>query len=151
LSGFVLSVCKDRACDNGPVDIQIKTVDNRITIYNPGELYGNITISDLQKDDYQASARNKLTVEAFYLTGDIEKYGTGIYRITELLLNYGLTAPTFENFQHGFIVTAFAKKIDGNIISINVGIHTNVTENEVEKVVDNVLDNDPGNVVIMPL
>ncbi|PIY04619.1 MAG: ATP-dependent DNA helicase, partial [Bacteroidetes bacterium CG_4_10_14_3_um_filter_31_20] len=73
---------------NSPVDIQIKIFDNKISMFNPGELYGNITIEDLQHDDYQASARNKLIVEAFYLTGDIEKYGTGYRRIREALKNY---------------------------------------------------------------
>ena len=56
-----------------PIDIQIKIFDNKITFYNPGTLYGNLTGDELKKDNYQANARNKLIAEAFYLTGDIEK------------------------------------------------------------------------------
>jgi len=37
---------------------------------------------------YQAQSRNKLITEAFYLTGDIEKYGTGFSRIKEWFIDY---------------------------------------------------------------
>ncbi len=47
-----------------------------------------ITIEDLKRDDYQASARNKLIVEAFYLIGDIEKYGTGFIHISKWMDEY---------------------------------------------------------------
>ena len=55
--------------------------DTYITFYNPGGLYGNLTVDQLKEDNYQAIARNKLIAEAFYLTGDIEKYGSGLGRI----------------------------------------------------------------------
>jgi len=48
-------------------------------------LFGNLTLEDLEKDDYISSIRNKLLAEAFYLTGDIEKYGTGFIRIRKKL------------------------------------------------------------------
>jgi predicted HTH transcriptional regulator len=41
-----------------------------------------LTIDDLKTDTYQANARNKLLAEAFYLTGDIEKYSSGFRRFT---------------------------------------------------------------------
>jgi predicted HTH transcriptional regulator len=41
----------------------------------------------LHTDFYRASHRNKLLAEAFYLTGEVEKYGTGYIRIRELLRN----------------------------------------------------------------
>ena len=75
-----------------PTDIQIKIFDNKITVYNPGKLYGGLTVDDLKTDDYQAQSRNKLITEAFYLTKDIEKYGSGYYRIRSEISNY----PTME-------------------------------------------------------
>jgi ATP-dependent DNA helicase RecG len=69
-------------------DIIIKIFDDKIILTNPGILYGNLTLQDLEKDDYVSSIRNKLLAEAFYLTGDIEKYGTGFVRIRKLLQNY---------------------------------------------------------------
>ncbi|PIV62125.1 MAG: ATP-dependent DNA helicase, partial [Bacteroidetes bacterium CG02_land_8_20_14_3_00_31_25] len=113
---------------NSSVDIQIKIFDNKISIFNPGELYGNITIEDLQHDDYQASARNKLIVEAFYLTGDIEKYGTGYRRIREALKNYPTMKFDFKEIQGGFLAELSYQK-------------QRLTENAVDNVVDNVVEN----------
>ena len=36
----------------------------------------------------------------------IEKYGSGIKRINNLFRDYSSPLPVFENFQHGFMVTA---------------------------------------------
>lgn len=66
-------------------DVVIKIFDDRIVFSNPGPLFGNLTLKDLGKDDYIFSIRNKLLTEAFYLTGDIEKYGTGFIRIRKKL------------------------------------------------------------------
>ncbi|MBL7202998.1 MAG: winged helix-turn-helix transcriptional regulator [Desulfobacteraceae bacterium] len=51
-------------------------------------IYGNLTIEDLERDDYVSSIRNKLLAESFYLMGDIEKYGTGFIRIRKMLTDY---------------------------------------------------------------
>ncbi len=66
-------------------DIIIKIFDDRIVFTNPGVLYGNLTVEDLKRDDYVPAHRNRLLAEAFYLTGDIEKYGTGFIRVRELI------------------------------------------------------------------
>ena len=39
-------------------DVQIKIFDDKLTIYNPGELYGSLTLEQLDGDDYQSSLRN---------------------------------------------------------------------------------------------
>ena len=39
----------------------------------------------------------------------IEKYGSGIRRIQESFMNYGLKPPLFENMQHGFQVTVYSE------------------------------------------
>ncbi len=69
-------------------DIIIKIFDDQIIFTNPGRLYGNLQIEDIQRDDYTSSIRNKLLAEAFYLTGDIERYGTGFVRIRRYLQDY---------------------------------------------------------------
>jgi ATP-dependent DNA helicase RecG len=94
-----------------PIDIQIKMFDNSITVFNPGKLYGDLTIAELQTDYYQSRARNKLTTEAFYLTGDIEKYGSGIKRIKDECLAHGVVEPLFEEFVHGFRVILYKEKM----------------------------------------
>ena len=64
-----------------PVDIQLKIFDNAITFFNPGKLFGDLTVEKLMSDDYQSRTRNKLVAEAFYLTRDIEKYESGFIRV----------------------------------------------------------------------
>ncbi len=43
----------------------------------------------------------------FREAGIIEKYGSGIQRITNAFIGYGLQEPVFKEFQNGFRVTVF--------------------------------------------
>ena len=88
-----------------PVDIQIKIFDKKITFFNPGTLHGDLTVEDLKQNNYQAYARNKLIAEAFYLCGDIEKYGSGFIRIRKELKKYPTMKIDFENIPNGFLVS----------------------------------------------
>ncbi len=86
-----------------PTDIQIKIFDNKITIFNPGKLFGDITINDLKTDNYQAQSRNNQIAEAFYLTKDIEKYGSGYRRIREQIASYPTMYFEFCETSGGFL------------------------------------------------
>lgn len=88
-----------------PIDVQIKIFDNSITIFNPGKLYGDISIEELHTDTYQSQSRNKLITEAFYLTGDIEKYGSGYIRIREEIKNYPSMKFEYKESGNGYLVT----------------------------------------------
>lgn len=70
-----------------PTDIIIKIFDNHIRFINPGELMGGLKPEDLMQGNYIAIHRNKLLAEAFYLRGDIEKFGSGFFRIQSELQN----------------------------------------------------------------
>jgi ATP-dependent DNA helicase RecG len=83
-------------------DIQIKIFDQSISFFNPSGLYGNITVKDLATDSYSASTRNKLIAEAFYLTNDIEKYGSGFIRIRKAITEYPTMNFAFRNTAYGF-------------------------------------------------
>lgn len=69
-------------------DIQIKIFDDSISFYSPGCLYGGLRVEDLLSDNYPSRLRNKLVAEAFYLTSNIEKYGSGFIRIRKALQDY---------------------------------------------------------------
>ncbi len=69
------------------------------------KLYGDLTIEDLKTDKYQANARNKMIAEAFYLTGDIEKYGSGFRRIRKELDKYPTMKLRCEEVPNGFLAT----------------------------------------------
>lgn len=85
-----------------PTDIMIKIFDHSIIFTNPGNLMGGLKPEDLLKGDYVAVHRNKLLAEAFYLRGDIEKFGTGYYRIQSELKNYPEIQFSFESL-YGFM------------------------------------------------
>ena len=49
--------------------------------------------------------RNKLLAEAFYLTGNIEKYGTGFIRIEDELKSYPDVSFEFKEIANGMLAT----------------------------------------------
>ncbi|MEA3428554.1 MAG: ATP-binding protein [Thermodesulfobacteriota bacterium] len=68
-----------------PTDVIIKMFDEHVEFTSPGGLFGGLRLEALYTDFYRASHRNKLLAEAFYLTGEVEKYGTGFIRIRNQL------------------------------------------------------------------
>lgn len=88
-----------------PTDIQIKIFDNAITFFNPGRLYGDLTIEKLKTDSYQSRTRNKLIAEAFYLTRDIEKYGSGYIRVRQEIAVYPTMNFDYEESGDGYFVS----------------------------------------------
>lgn len=90
-------------------DIQIKIFDDHITIYSPGLLYGGLKLEELQSDNYKSRLRNKLVAEAFYLTGNIEKYGSGFIRIRKALKEYPELSFSVQEITGGVELT-FAQK-----------------------------------------
>ena len=88
-----------------PTDIQIKIFDNAISFFNPGRLYGDLTIEKLKTDSYQSRTRNKLIAEAFYLTRDIEKYGSGYIRVRREIADYPTMNFDYEESGDGLLVT----------------------------------------------
>jgi ATP-dependent DNA helicase RecG len=89
----------------------IKIFDDRIEFYNPGGLYGDLTIKDLLSLNYYSQVRNKLIADAFREIGKIEKYGTGMRRIFLRCNEHGIIPPVFNSFQNGFEVILYKKKI----------------------------------------
>lgn len=86
------------------VDVQIKIFDQAITIFNPGKLYGDLTVEQLKTDSYPSRTRNKLIAEA-YLTGDIEKYGRGSIRVRQAIKEYPSMRFDYQESGDGFMVS----------------------------------------------
>ncbi|MDR2651470.1 MAG: putative DNA binding domain-containing protein [Prevotellaceae bacterium] len=137
-----------------PSDVQIKIFDQQIVFFNPGGLYGNITEKELYTDIYRASIRNKQLAEAFYLTHDIEKYGSGFIRIRDAIRNYPTMIFDFRNLGDGFelkfsyteqkistrqIKSANVTDFTGNVTDISKNV-TDVIDN-VTNISKNVTDN----------
>ena len=91
---------------SNPTDIIIKIFDNCIEFISPGGLFGSISLNDLNSDNYLASHRNKILAEAFYLIGEVEKYGTGIIRARRILKeNYPNLILDFKEKQSFFVAS----------------------------------------------
>jgi ATP-dependent DNA helicase RecG len=117
----------------------IKVFDNRIEFYNPGKLYGGITVQDLLSGNYISKSRNKLIAKAFKEAGIIERYGSGIIRVRKICKEFGVKEPDFNEISNGFQVILYNEKI---VDSDNVTDVTDVTDNvtDVTDVTDNVTD-----------
>jgi ATP-dependent DNA helicase RecG len=72
-----------------------------------------ISVADIQSDNYRSSLRNKLVAEAFYLTGSIEKYGSGFIRIRKALRGYPEIEFEIKEFAGGVMAT-FAQRGGAN-------------------------------------
>ena len=97
-------------------DSTIKVFDDRIEFFNPGH--------------YKSHLRNKQIATIFKELELIEKYGSGVRRVIDSFVAYGLPEPEFEATQGGMAVTVFktidgatANKTDG---SVNGGVNGGV-------------------------
>ncbi len=119
---------------NDSSDIQIKIFDDHLTIFSPGTLYGGITVADLQADNYRPSLRNKLIAEAFYLTGNSEKYGSGFIRIRKALEDYPEIKFEIAEVAGGVLATFTQQQsaVDSHVntsLNTSVNSHLNVSKN----------------------
>ena len=129
---IVINMIVHRDYRNSSASI-IKIFDDRIEFFNPGKLFGGITIENLLSDNYTSQARNKLLAKAFKEIGIIERYGSGIRRIRNICREYAIIEPLFEEVFNGFRVILFKEK------NRNVGI---VGESILGYDTDNDTDND---------
>lgn len=84
-------------------EIQIKVFDDKIWIWNPGELPEELRIEDLKRE-HSSYPRNPLIANVFYLAGFIERWGSGTKRIVDLCKEQGLPEPDYKEEQGGFSV-----------------------------------------------
>ena len=89
----------------------VKIFDNRIEFFNPGKLYGGISVQDLLSGNYTSKSRNKLIARAFKEMGIIERYGSGIMRVCKICNEYGIKAPDFQEVFNGFQVIIYNEKV----------------------------------------
>jgi ATP-dependent DNA helicase RecG len=85
------------------IQTQIKIFDDKIWFFNPGELFGGMTIQKL-KQLHPSSTRNPLIAEIFFKAGLVEVHGSGIHQIMKSLKNAGLPEPEFKEEFAGFSV-----------------------------------------------
>lgn len=72
--------------------IMFSIFDDRIEISNPGGLISGLSLDNIEG---KHETRNKKICEIFSETKDMERFGTGITKMKELMLDYGLKEPEF--------------------------------------------------------
>lgn len=87
---------------NSKGSVQVSVFKDRIEISNPGYLPPELSLQDLKKD-HTSFPRNELLANCLFLTGDIERFGTGTLDIIESTEARGLLEPLFEE-NEGFKV-----------------------------------------------
>jgi len=85
----------------------------------------------ISRDDYVSSIRNKLLAEAFYLTGDIEKYGTGFVRIRKILEDYPEVSYTIDEIGDFFRVELIFSLLSSDDLQKDLRKRFGPTENHV--------------------
>lgn len=83
--------------------IQVSVFRDRIEVTNPGNLPPELDISDL-KEPHSSYPHNPLLAGCMFLTGEIERYGTGTLEIFKLTKERGLKPPLIT-LDEGFKVT----------------------------------------------
>ena len=105
-------VHRDYRSSNGSI---IKIYDDRIEFYNPGGLFGDLTLEKLLKFNYTSQTRNKLIAQAFREIGIIEKYGSGIKRIFSICNDYGIIPPIINPMKDSFEVVLYKEKVNEGV------------------------------------
>jgi len=82
-------------------NVQIRIFDDRLEVWNPGELPEGMTVEDLRRQ-HESRPRNKLVANAFFLIKYVEQFGTGIQRILNDCHAHHLPEPSFEVQGHTF-------------------------------------------------
>ena len=92
-----------------PSNIQISLFDDRLEIVSPGSIPRGLTISKIRKG--RSKIRNSGIAAVFSYLSLIEKWGTGIPRVIEECVEYGLKEPVFED-DGDFKVVIFRGKVN---------------------------------------
>jgi ATP-dependent DNA helicase RecG len=103
-------------------DSTIKVFDDRIEFFNPGNLLDDLTVEKIKTGNYKSHLRNKQIATIFKELELIEKYGSGVRRVIDAFVAYGLPQPEFEATQGGMAVTVFKAVNEGVRGGVNGGV-----------------------------
>ena len=87
----------------------LRIYDDRLHIWNPGNLPEELSIEELKRD-HSSYPRNRNIASVFFKAGFIESWGRGTNKIIETCIEAGLPEPLIEEEQNGLSIT-FLKEI----------------------------------------
>ena len=110
-----------------------------------------ITIEQLRHNNYVSKPYNKQVAKIFKEMGEIERFGTGVKRVCDMFIDYGLPKPEWILTADGLVVKVFAtpstedvtENVTENVTEIPIGgAVKGDTENVTENVTGNVTENE---------
>ncbi len=96
---------------SNPKGNEVAFFKNRIEIWNPGRFPDDYTPEDFIRGREHSILRNPLVANAFYLTSDIERWGSGLKRIHDACSEAGVKVE-FKRLKSGFAVV-FSRQAGG--------------------------------------
>ena len=75
--------------------------DDRMEMWNAGEMPKGLSLEKIRSGDYEPSARNPLLTRVFKEIGLIENLGSGLQKVCRLLTTAGLPLPSIEALASG--------------------------------------------------
>lgn len=99
---------------NHSASIALAIFDDRLEIWNNGELPPQLKIEDLRKP-HQSFPRNEEIASIFYKRGWVEGWGTGTVRMITYCQKNGTPEPEFQEYSGGFSVMFRFKESMGSI------------------------------------
>ena len=118
--------------DYSGVHTQMSVYDDKIILWNPGQLLSDLTIDQL-KEKHPSIPRNRYIADVFFKAGMVETWGRGINKIIQGCSNANLPEPIFEEKANGFqLILQKDLSIKENInvplnVSLNVPINDRMT------------------------
>jgi len=91
--------------------IQISLYDDKIMIWNVGELPEQLKIDDL-RHKHASFPKNQRLADIFFIGGFIEAWGRGTLKIINECLNFGLPEPEIELMTGGICVTIHKNQLN---------------------------------------
>jgi len=96
--------------------VQLRVYDDKISIWNDGELPNGITLESL-KQPHSSKPRNPIIADVCFKCGLIEAWGRGTIEIIEKCKQAGLPEPKLEERDGGFLVTLFKNQFNEENLS----------------------------------
>ena len=93
---------------------QFKVFFDRLDFWNAGGLPYDLSVEDVM-EGRRSEPRNKLIAEVFRDCGFIERYGSGVKRVREMLREYGLRDLSFVDETGGVRIRMFAERLGGEV------------------------------------
>ncbi|MCL2247351.1 MAG: putative DNA binding domain-containing protein [Lentimicrobiaceae bacterium] len=101
----------------GCTPIQISVYDDKVMIWNMGQLPENWTV-DMLQEKHTSIPYNPDIANAFFRSGYVEAWGRGIEKINELCAEAGLPLPSIT-YNHSGCWVEFRKAVDFNSLGLN--------------------------------